>query len=176
MGDRSLRVDAAGRPHIAYGGDHLYYAWHDGTAWHFETADAAPGVGQYASLALDGAGQPHIAYYDSVARDLRYARRDASGWVVQVVAAEGDVGFHAALGLDAEGRPHIAYYDDTLTRSVMRLGTTQPGTRKRWRLWVAPCAISRWRSMAPADGYLSYSRLDDETLRYACVDRRGLAG
>ena len=86
MGDRSLRLDAAGRGHIAYGGDHLYYAWHDGATWQFETADGAPGVGQYASLALDSAGRPHIAYYDSVARDLRYARRDAGGWTVQVVA------------------------------------------------------------------------------------------
>ena len=75
MGDRSLRVDAAGRPHIAYGGDHLYYAWHDGAAWQFETADAAPGVGQYASLALDGAGRPHIAYYDSLARSAQLALR-----------------------------------------------------------------------------------------------------
>jgi len=59
---RSLRVDAAGQPHVAYGGDHLYYAWHDGATWHLETADDAPGVGSDASLALDGAGYPHISY------------------------------------------------------------------------------------------------------------------
>lgn len=26
VGNRSLALDAAGRPHIAYGGDHLYHA------------------------------------------------------------------------------------------------------------------------------------------------------
>ena len=71
MSDRSLRLDAAGHPHIAYGSDHLYYAWHDGTTWHLETVDDAPGVGSYASLALDGGGYPHISYYDSTNEDLR---------------------------------------------------------------------------------------------------------
>ena len=30
MTDHSLRLDAEGHPHVAYGGDHLYYAWSDG--------------------------------------------------------------------------------------------------------------------------------------------------
>ena len=32
MTGRSLVLDAHGRPHIAYGDDHLYYAWHDGAS------------------------------------------------------------------------------------------------------------------------------------------------
>ena len=60
-GDRSLRLDAAGHPHLAYGADALYHAWHDGTTWHLETVDPAPGVGRFASLALDAAGHPHIS-------------------------------------------------------------------------------------------------------------------
>ena len=111
---RSQPAPGRGRPWaLAYGGDHLYYAWYDGATWQSEVADGAPGVGQYASLALDDAGQPHIAYYDGVASDLRYARRDANGWHVQVVAADGAVGLHASLALDAAGWPHIAFYDDT---------------------------------------------------------------
>ena len=31
MRDRSLRFDSKGYPHIAYGGDHLYYARYDGS-------------------------------------------------------------------------------------------------------------------------------------------------
>jgi hypothetical protein len=31
MGPRSLGLDTAGRPHIAYGEQHLYHAWYDGT-------------------------------------------------------------------------------------------------------------------------------------------------
>src|SRR5512140_3533905 len=31
--DRSVRRDSAGYPASAYGGDHLYYAHHDGSVW-----------------------------------------------------------------------------------------------------------------------------------------------
>ena len=51
ISNRSLRLDATGRPAIAYGGDHLYYAVHDGAGWRRETVDAAAGVGAYAALA-----------------------------------------------------------------------------------------------------------------------------
>ena len=68
--DRGLRVDAAGNPHIAYGGSSLYYAWHDGVDWQYETADSAAMVGYSASLSLDAAGNPHIAYGDSSNRDI----------------------------------------------------------------------------------------------------------
>ncbi|MBI4675170.1 MAG: hypothetical protein HY741_26310 [Chloroflexi bacterium] len=104
MGNRSLRLDAAGRPHIAYGGDHLYYAWHDGTAWHFETVDSAAGVGLYASLALDATGNPHISYCQSVLKyscggGLKYARWTGSAWAIETVdnAADG----YTSLALDA---------------------------------------------------------------------------
>jgi len=85
MTDRSLRLDAAGHPHIAYGGDHLYYAWNDGVSWQLETVDASPDVGQHASLALDGGGYPHISYYDDTNDDLKYAYQDASGWHIETV-------------------------------------------------------------------------------------------
>lgn len=58
MGDRSLRLDADGLAHIAYGEDHLYYARHDGTSWHNETVDSTGGVGAYTSLVLDRSGNP----------------------------------------------------------------------------------------------------------------------
>ena len=76
MTDRSLRLDAEGHPHIAYGGDHLYYAWNDGIDWHIETVDNSQWVGEYASLALDGMGRTHISYYDWSNRDLKYAWYD----------------------------------------------------------------------------------------------------
>jgi len=37
--DRALALDAGGHPHIAHGGDHLYYALHDDSNRHYETAD-----------------------------------------------------------------------------------------------------------------------------------------
>jgi hypothetical protein len=107
--DRSLRLDAEGHPHIAYGQDHLYYAWYDGVDWYYETVDRASRVGTSASLALDLAGRPHISYYDFLNEDLKYACWTGSMWEIQTVDSEGDVGDYSSLALDAEGRPHISY-------------------------------------------------------------------
>jgi uncharacterized repeat protein (TIGR01451 family) len=110
--ERSLRLDAVGNPRVAFGGDHLAYAWYDGAHWWQETADDSPGIGG-ASLALDGAGQPHVTYWDGSNSAVRYAWRDALGWHVETV--EGGEGFWlgggTSLDLDGEGRPHVAYVD-----------------------------------------------------------------
>ncbi len=113
MTDRSLRLDSEGQPHIAYGGRHLYYAWRDGTQWHYETVDQASRIGWYASLALDGSDRPHISYCDSVyvCHDLKYAWHDGIDWQVETVDNVGRVGGHTSLALDSLGRPHISYYD-----------------------------------------------------------------
>jgi hypothetical protein len=76
MGQRSLALDAAGRPHISYydsTNDDLKYAYFDGTAWQIETVDSAGWVGYYTSLELDSFGRPHISYYDGTNGDLKYA-------------------------------------------------------------------------------------------------------
>jgi hypothetical protein len=113
MTDRSLRLDADGHPHIAYGEDHLYYAWHDGSSWHLETADSSYLVGKHASLDLDQQGYPHICYYDDFERDLKYAHKDAAGWHCQTVDGQGDVGEYTSVALGPAGHPHITYYDET---------------------------------------------------------------
>ena len=110
MTDSRLLVDSEGHSHMAYGGDHLYYAWHDGANWHSETADDAPQVGQYASLVLDGNGYPHISYYDELDSNLKYAYRDATGWHVETVDTDHVGQHHTSLALDASGYPHIGYY------------------------------------------------------------------
>jgi hypothetical protein len=80
MGDRHMRLDSQGRGHLAYGGDHLYYAYYDGAVWQLETVDNGDGVGLYASLALDSANQPHISYYDAASGALKYARKVGGTW------------------------------------------------------------------------------------------------
>ena len=111
MTDRSLRLDAAGHAHIAYGGDYLYYARHDGVNWHYETVDNSPGVGAHASLILDGDGYPHISYHGD--NDLKYACQDASGWHIETVDSDG--GRYTSLALNVDGYPHISYHGhDTL--------------------------------------------------------------
>lgn len=111
LGERSLALDADENPHIAYGADHLYYAWHDGAAWHLETVDPAAGVGRYASLALDATGGPRISYYDDLNDDLKYAHYDGSTWQIETVDESGLVGEYTSLALDVEGHPHISYLD-----------------------------------------------------------------
>ena len=108
MTDRSLRLDAEGHPHIAYGEDHLYYAWHDGANWHYETVDDSPGVGSYTSLALDKGGYPHISYNKGNST-LKYAYQDTSGWHSETVDS-GWLGQYTSLALDGGGYPHISYH------------------------------------------------------------------
>lgn len=110
MTDRSLQLDAQGHPHLAYGGDHLYYAYHDGSQWHLEIADDAPGVGRHASLALDPNGQPHVSYYDADKGALKYAHHDGIAWQVETVDDAEDTGLHTSLALDSAGHPHVSYY------------------------------------------------------------------
>ena len=110
MTDRSLAVDGNGRPHIAYGGDHLYYAYYEGSKWVRETVDASPGVGAHASIAVTGTNPVtvHIAYYDALNEDLKYARKGADGrWQITTVDTAG--GKYTSIALDGNGRPHISY-------------------------------------------------------------------
>jgi len=108
LSDRSLKVDPAGYPHLAYGGDGLYYAWHDGARWQYETVDRTAYAGGYVSLVLDAAGYPHISYY---ARSLKYAYKDAAGWHTELLEGAWNVGLYCSLALDAGGYAHITYLD-----------------------------------------------------------------
>ncbi len=109
----SLALDSAGRPHIAYARDSLYYAWFDGGRWQSESVDSTPGVGEFASLALDVHGRAHIAYFDGVGGDLRYAYQDGVSWGIETVDSTGWVGTGASLALDSTGLPRISYYDSS---------------------------------------------------------------
>jgi hypothetical protein len=113
MGPRNLALDAAGRPHVAYGGDHLYYAWFDGAFWQQVVVDASPGAGRYAAFSPDATGAPHFLYYDAVRNAVRYATSEGAGWRTETVQA--GVTLDAALGfaLDASGAAHAAYRDAT---------------------------------------------------------------
>ena len=174
MSDRSLRLDADGHPHIIYGGDHLYHAWHDGSVWHREIADESPGVGRHASMDLDRHGRPHVAYVDAPSGLLKYAWRDASQWHVETV----DTGLHlyradTSLGLDANGDAHIMYrrYDSKDLRYAVKDGDA-------WRIEIVDGDedVGRDNSVALDDaGYLHVVYYDDtvESLKYAFRDSAG---
>jgi hypothetical protein len=113
MTDRSLRLDSAGNPHVAYGGTQLYHMYYTDTIWVREMVDNDYGVGEYASLAIDSAGHPHFSYYDSTNGDLRYALRVGATSYIHVFSSTGDEGAHTSLALDSADNPHISYYDIT---------------------------------------------------------------
>lgn len=120
LGDRSLRIDAQGRPHIAYGGDHLYHAYRDGGGWHTEVADSSNYTGGRMSLALNAAGESRISYtrqhtcpwppFDEICYDLRFAYKDSSGWHTETLFPDGKVA-STAIAVDAAGRAHIVFWD-----------------------------------------------------------------
>ncbi len=87
---RAIAVDSNNHPHMVYGGDCLYYAYHDGSALHYETIDASPGVGGSASIAVDSNNSIHIGYSGGAGnppeirnqrlRNLGYSDRGHSIW------------------------------------------------------------------------------------------------
>jgi hypothetical protein len=116
LGNRNLALDANGRPHIAYGGDNLYYAWYDGVNWKKVTVDDSPGTGVRASLILDNSGNPHIVYqseYSAVnyGMQLKYAVHDETGWHINDVVIQVSR-YDNSFALDGNGFPHIIYTED----------------------------------------------------------------
>ena len=108
----SFHVDRQGFPHVAYGGDHAYYATCNGATWLYEIVDRTRGVGSFASLALDSVGRPHVAYRDEVNNAIRYAFRDSAGWHVEVVDANAPLYFGSgptSLAMADDGTAHLAY-------------------------------------------------------------------
>jgi hypothetical protein len=109
----AMRLDSNDRPHIAYGGLHLYYASYDGTSWQIETVDGDTGGNP--SLTLDDLDHPHIGYIDSIALTLTYAWHDGLQWHHEVVDS-------ATLGatsivLDSVGHPHLSYFSGTMVHN-----------------------------------------------------------
>ena len=110
---RAIAIDGFNRPHIAYGGDHLYHAYFDGIEWQYETVDNSLGVGRFASIAIDSNNKVHISYYDESNEDLKYATNASGSWVTSTIDSEGDVGWYTSIAIDSNNKVHISYYDYT---------------------------------------------------------------
>ena len=165
LSSRAITVDASNHPHIAYGGDHLYYAYHDGTTWRYETVDASSIVGDWASLALDTSGHAHISYEDFANRDIRYATNASGSWVTTTVDSTGWVGWTNSIALDVSGHAHISYNDET--NEDLKYATNVSG------LWVTTTVDSGsvlyfGNSIAiDTTGHAHISYQDGNGLRYA---------
>ncbi len=117
--DRALRLDSAGHPHVMYGGDRLYYAWHDGLIWNYEIVDSTSGVGVYSSLALDSFDKASAAYIDFPTDSLKYAFQDGSGWQVEVVDSPVECHF-ISLDIDSSGFAHISYFTGLILKHAFQ--------------------------------------------------------
>jgi hypothetical protein len=109
--DRSLRLDSAGHPHIAYGKESLYYAWYDGAVWQIETVGDMGDAEAFIALALDGDDHPHLSYHYNPAgfEDyVRYATHDGSSWSFENMAST-NLFPHNDIAADDGGYPHISY-------------------------------------------------------------------
>ena len=103
ISSRCIAVDAGNHPHTAYGGDHLYYAHHDGASWQYEIADASFNVGTNASIALDTSGHAHISYFDSINYYLKYATNASGSWIITIADSVG-AGAYTSLVLVSRQR------------------------------------------------------------------------
>ena len=121
---RAIAVDASGNPHIVYGSNNLFYAYYNGSSWHYETIDIVDPSnnisGGCASIALDTSGNVHISYRDKkydnnsdYKYDLKYVTNASGTWVTTTVDSGGSVGTYISMALDTSGKVHISYYDST---------------------------------------------------------------
>ncbi|MDP3562921.1 MAG: hypothetical protein Q8R70_00370 [Methanoregula sp.] len=122
----SLKIDAAGHPHVAYISDDpwgLRYATSsDGANWTVTKLDELDRLNYFSrtytgvSLALDSRGYPHISYYNQTASEttpslIYYLSWSGTGWDRETVAVLSKRDFTTSLMIDSRDVPHIAYCD-----------------------------------------------------------------
>lgn len=114
--DHQNRPHALFRSYVSADIQPLIHAWHDGTAWQFETLDGNGIMGYQSSLAFDSQGYMHISYSDHTTEDvciIHYAYQDAVGWHNEILedGLKDTAANHGSstLALTAGGLPVIAY-------------------------------------------------------------------
>ncbi|NIN36310.1 MAG: hypothetical protein GTO60_14950, partial [Gammaproteobacteria bacterium] len=168
---RAIAIDDSGDPHIAYGEDHLYYAYHDGSSWNYETVDSSARVGQYASIAIDSStGDVHICYYDWGNGYLKYATNATGSWVAETVDSSADVGVTTSIAVESTGDVHISYYD--ADNFELKYAT---GTSGSWSIETVDTGggsgdVGLYSSIAldsSGNAHISYYDYKNDDLKYA---------
>jgi PKD repeat protein len=178
MSDRSLHLDASGRPHIAYGSENLYYAWFDGSAWQYITVDETIGTGGVASLDLGASGYAYISYWDNRNQEVKFARQDSSGWQITVIdQVQGNWDCGTSIVLDGAEYPHLAYIaynqsgDQELRYAFQDIGG--------WHYQMVDSSLGFYcgRVSIALDGnayaHISYHDYENGDLKYAFQDATG---
>ncbi|MHC1729221.1 MAG: Ser-Thr-rich GPI-anchored membrane family protein [Syntrophobacteraceae bacterium] len=129
--NRSIALYAS-RPHIVYGGDHLYHAWLEDDTWQYEVVDDSGGVGSSAAIAIDPAGKIHVAYRDDQSQPgIKYATNAAGRWNTFVVDSTESQLYNVSIALDRNEKAHVCYYDGV--NEDLKYATNATGT---WRTYT----------------------------------------
>jgi hypothetical protein len=105
----SLQIDSHNKPHLAYGGDHLYYAHQTPDGWQRSVVDAGNSVGEINALGLDSVDQPMIAYAGA---QLRFAYLSGNVWSTETITSTTYTFFKLSMDIDNLGQPHVVTYVD----------------------------------------------------------------
>jgi hypothetical protein len=110
-----------GISYVAFGGDHLYYAYYDPDLadWVTTTVDDSPGVGAYASLAKNGTDHPFISYYDSLNKTLKFATSKLfQGWYIETIDSTPGSGIGSSIVTLTGGQQYISYLTGTTLKYI----------------------------------------------------------
>lgn len=110
-----IQQDSMGHLHLAFGGDHLYYAFKIDQTWQIETVDDGRGAGTWLSLVLDAQQQPMILYAGEMGRQIFLARRNGNQWVKEAVSPLQNFNEFRSLRLakDVQGGLHASWFSFT---------------------------------------------------------------
>lgn len=163
----SLRLDENEYPHIAYGNNSasnagLYYAWFDGTSWHYETVQNEH-VAFYVSLDFDASNESCIAFMDYYDRKLKYATRNAGNWTIESLVTEANCGYSACMVMDLSGLPHILHYCDGLLHTWHDGSDWQ--TETLTSVWIGSISMR-----VDSGNILHVTWIDDTALYYSTWD------
>jgi hypothetical protein len=133
----SLALDSQGNPHIAYGGDRLYYAWFDGATWQHEVADTTHGVGSNVHIVLDAGDQPHLLYGAGFIDDMAlvHTYRNQAGWQHETIFPPFCNKEVTDAAFDPQGRLVVVFAGDLPCHSSDVGGS---------HIWYAQQAPTRW--------------------------------
>lgn len=174
----SLKFDAAGRPHVSYTRNDLFYAVNRGDGWEVTAVTVCPifdSVGS--SLAFDSAGRPNISYSDIISGTipgtviLRHAYLAGTAWMTTTV--DDNFAGNSSLAAGASERMMASYHFGAIPEEMgLRLATRSGGT---WSSEIVESAAGEFslglHSSLALDSneapYISYIGLHNNELRYA---------
>lgn len=116
----SIKVDAAGNPHIAYvhgaSDFDLHYATKQSGSWTIVKINTNGDAGFYCDLALDSRGFAHIVYRNWTTDELKYASNQSGNWISDVLANATTA--EMSIAVDSADNIHMTFVYDTQVKYI----------------------------------------------------------